>query len=199
MQLKSLLQVVGRTLKAYFSRKPFLIISSAFLLLMLWGFHGNLELLELVLPNWSAPGVNTTGRTPVLTWVPWDRELISFWGGALLLVFVPVLLIVFVFREPLRNYGLALPPKEKRKEGLLVFLLLVLVMAPLFYIGSRDQGMQNTYPFYKNFQSVGQFILYELSYFPFFIAIEFMFRGYLLFGLDNLKTPTDELKQPATS
>lgn len=198
MQIKKLFQLVAKTLKAYFSRKSFLVIFSAFLLLMLWGFHGNLELLKLVLPTWSAPGVDTTTRPPILPWIPWDRELIPFWGGALLLVLIPVLLILFVFKEPLRNYGLALPPKEKRKEGLFVFLLLVLVMAPAFYIGSLDQGMQNTYPFYKNFSSTGQFILYELSYFPFFLAIEFIFRGYLLFGLSSLKEPTDELNKPTS-
>jgi hypothetical protein len=197
MKWKELLSLIGKTLKLYFSQKPFLIIFSAFLLLMLWGYHGNLELLKLLIPSWTEPGSDPAGRKPILPWVPWDRELISFWGGAFLVVVIPILIIRFFFKEPLRNYGLALPPKEKRTQALGAFLLLML-LAPTFYIGSLDKGMQATYPFYKNFSSVAQFIVYEASYFPFFIAIEFIFRGYLLFGLAGLKDSktADEPKNP---
>lgn len=185
MHWKELFATVGQTLKLYFGKKPFVIILSAFLLLMLWGYHGNLDLLKLLIPSWTPPGSNPLQRKPILSWVPWDRELISFWGGFLLVVVVPALLIRFHFKEPLRAYGLALPPKEKRGQGLAAFLLLVVVLAPTFYIGSLDADMQATYPFYKNLTSASQFIAYELSYFPFFVAIEFIFRGYLLFGLRN--------------
>ncbi len=48
--------------------------------------------------------------------------------------------------------------------------------------------MQSTYPLYRGvFDSGGMFLLYELSYLPFFIAIEFIFRGYLLFGLAGIR------------
>ncbi len=47
--------------------------------------------------------------------------------------------------------------------------------------------MQAVYPFYRPFANFGDFIAYELIYFPFFIAIEFIFRGYLLFGLAGVK------------
>lgn len=190
--MKELLHGIGKTLGFYFRQKPFIVIISSFLALMLWGYHGNLELLKLIVPDWSPPGVNTQGRQPILSWVPWDRELISFWVGFGLVVALPALLIRFHFKEPLGNYGLALPPKEKRGQGLIAFLLLVAVLAPTFYIGSLDKDMQATYPFYKNFTSVSQFIVYELSYFPFFIAIEFIFRGYLLFGLSSLNASQSE-------
>lgn len=192
-----MLSLIGKTLKFYFSRKPFLVAFSAFVLLMLWGYHGNLDLLKLLIPSWTEPGSDPVSRKPILPWVPWDRELISFWGGAFLVVVIPILLIRFLFKEPLRNYGLALPPEEKRAQGLGAFLLLM-VLAPTFYIGSLDEGMRSVYPFYKNFSSVGQFAVYELSYFPFFVAIEFIFRGYLLFGLSGLGDPrnTSEKTNP---
>lgn len=197
MKWKESLALVWATLRLYAGKKPFVVIVSSFLLLMLWGFHGNLDLLKLLIPSWSPPGSDPATRQPLLSWVPWDRELISFWGGALLVVVVPALIIRFGFKEPLRNYGLALPPKEKRAQGLGVFLLLLLVLLPAFYLGSRDAQMQSVYPFYKNLSSVPQFVLYELSYFPFFVAIEFIFRGYLLFGLSAMKTPADDGPQNA--
>ena len=48
--------------------------------------------------------------------------------------------------------------------------------------------MQSTYPLYQgSFSSGKEFLLYELIYLPFFIAIEFIFRGYLLFGLAGVR------------
>ncbi len=191
MKLPELIKLIGRTLQLYFRKKPFIIMFSAFLLLMLWGYHGNLDLLKLILPAWSPPGENTSGRPPILSWIPWDREFISFIGGALLLVVIPCILIVFFYKEPLSNYGLALPAKGKRVTGLVIFLLLVIVLLPGFYVASSNHDMSTVYPFYKNFTSIKQFIIYECSYFPFFVAIEFIFRGYLLFGLSNVKETND--------
>jgi membrane protease YdiL (CAAX protease family) len=43
------------------------------------------------------------------------------------------------------------------------------------------------YPFYRPFNSIAEFIIYELAYFLFFLVIEFTFRGYLLFGLAGVR------------
>jgi hypothetical protein len=56
-----------------------------------------------------------------------------------------------------------------------------------FYASAHDPGMKALYPFYRDFDGVGELALYELGYFPFFVAIEFIFRGYLLFGLYQFK------------
>lgn len=182
----SLLKIIWASIKFFFTEKPGLIILTSILLLFVWGYHGNFDLLKLILPQWSNPGENTDTRVPILSWVPWDRELISFWGGALVVVFIPILVITIGFKQPLSDYGLAFPRKGKRLMGLWLFLTLVILLAYPFYIASKDSGMQGVYPFYKTFSSTSQFAIYELSYFPFFLAIEFMFRGYLLFGLaDN--------------
>jgi membrane protease YdiL (CAAX protease family) len=53
----------------------------------------------------------------------------------------------------------------------------------------RGQSKRNKQPF----TSSREFILYELTYIPFFIAIEFIFRGYLLFGLAGIKK--EEVKE----
>jgi membrane protease YdiL (CAAX protease family) len=180
-------KVVWQQLRTFRFERAAQIVGSAFVLLMLWGYHGNLELLKLVLPAWSAPGVDIASRPAILPFVPWDRELISFWGGALLLVLVPIAIIKFGFKQSLRDYGLGLPPPGRWKLAGLSFILLMAVSAPAFVLGATDPAMRATYPFYQPFDSVGQFLLYQLTYLPFFIAIEFIFRGYLLFGLSGVR------------
>jgi membrane protease YdiL (CAAX protease family) len=67
------------------------------------------------------------------------------------------------------------------------FLSLVAISLPAFLIAAHNADMRATYPFYRPFSGVGEFVLYELTYLPFFIAIEFIFRGYLLFGLAGIR------------
>jgi len=182
-----LLKLIWISITTFFKERPAQIIGSAFLLLMLWGYHGELELLKFIIPSWTPPGVEVSTRTPLISFVPWDRELISFWGGAFLVVIIPMLIIKFGFKQKLSDYGLGLPEKGKRLLGLTVFLTLTLLCLFPFYIGAKDLGMQSVYPFYKNLTSVSEFVIYEFTYLPFFIAIEFIFRGYLLFGLAGVK------------
>jgi hypothetical protein len=185
--IKTVLQVIWNTVRVFPKERTGQIIGSAFLLLMLWGYHGNLELLKSILPGWVGPGVGIGTRAPLIPGVPWDQELISFWGGALLLVVVPILLIKFGFKQNLADYGLGLPPRGRRRLALLAFVALTLICIPAFLFATRDADMRATYPFYRPFASIPAFLLYELTYLPFFIAIEFIFRGYLLFGLAGVR------------
>jgi hypothetical protein len=190
-------KVAWQAIRAFPFERTGQIIGSAFILLMLWGYHGNFELLKLILPDWRGPGVDIGHRPALIPGVPWDNELISFWGGAVLLVVIPMLLIKFVYKQNLADYGLGLPPPGRRKLAMQTFLSLVAISLPAFLIATHNADMRATYPFYRPFSGVGEFALYELSYLPFFIAIEFIFRGYLLFGLAGIRdrqvptSPTD--------
>jgi len=186
MTLPQLLRLVYQTLKTYFRNRHFIVMFSAFLLLMVYGYHGNLDILVGILPHWSAPGVDVGNRIPILPWVPWDRELISFIGGAILLVIIPLLIVKFWLKEDVSRYGLRLPERGKGVTALLIYLFLVVVLSPVFYFASKQVSMQEVYPFFKNFTSVSEFAIYELTYLPFFVTIEFIFRGYLLFGLEDM-------------
>jgi Type II CAAX prenyl endopeptidase Rce1-like len=182
----TVLKLIWHTAVSVLREKPGQILASAFLLLMVWGFHGNLELLRLVLPGYWGPGVGIGMRPQIIPGIPWDDELISFWGGALLVVAVPMLIIRLVFKERWSDYGLGFPAPGRRKLALWGFLTLTVLSLPAFYLGSQNADMQKLYPFYRPFVDNLQFALYELSYFPFFLAIEFIFRGYLLFGLESI-------------
>jgi len=183
----SLFKIIWASVRNFFKEKPAIIIGSAIILLMLWGHHGNLEILKVFFPSWHGPGVDIGSRPQIIPGVPWDNELISFWVGAFLLVIVPVIIIKFGFKQNLSDYGLGLPPENRRKLAWWVFLILTIFSLPAFLVSTGNADMQSVYPFYKPFSSATSFILYELCYFPFFIAIEFIFRGYLLFGLAGIK------------
>jgi hypothetical protein len=183
----TVLKVVWNIVRTFPMERTGQIIGSAFFLLMLWGYHGNLELLNFIVPGWVGPGVDIGTRPQIIPGVLWDNELISFWGGAILVVVIPILLIKFVFRQKLADYGLGLPPEGRRKLALTSFLGLTLICIPAFLVATNDAGMRATYPFYRPFPTTASFILYELTYLPFFIAIEFIFRGYLLFGLAGVR------------
>ena len=185
-------KVVWCSIRGFFVERPGQIIGSAFFLIMLWGYHGELELLKLIWPVWSGPGKDLGNRSVLLPGIPWDHELISFCAGALLLVIIPMAIIKFGFKQSISDYGLGLPPKGRRALAALIFLVLMLIGLPLFWFGAHNPDMRAVYPFYRPFAGAGQFILYELSYLVFFIVIEFIFRGYLLFGLAGVKD--DEVK-----
>lgn len=185
--LTGVIKLIWNSVKTFYKEKPGQIIGSAFILIMLWGYHGNLEILSLIIPHWSPPGMDIDSRVQILPFVSWDRELISFISGFFLLVIIPMLIIKFGFKQKLSDYGLGLPPKGKRKLASALFFTLIFICLVPFYFGASDKSMQEVYPFYKNINSLSQFIIYELTYLPFFIAIEFIFRGYLLFGLAGVK------------
>jgi hypothetical protein len=174
-----------------------MILGSSFVALMAWGLHGNVDLLGLAWDGWQGPGSDPAARAQILPGIGWDQEWLSFWAGAALVVALPVLLITRVLGQSPADYGLGLPPRGRRKFALLASLALFIPSLALFYVGAHDQGMRDTYPFFRGeFAGLGEFALYELGYLPFFIAIEFIFRGYLLLGLYQFR---DDQAPPGVS
>lgn len=163
------------------------LLGSAFILIMLWGSHGTVELLGCLWHGWR-PGSARGGQGTIIPHLPWDQEWLSFLIGAVLLIGVPAFLIRRVFKQRLSEYGLCLPPKDRWAFAWLAAGTLFVVSLPLFYVGARDAGMRAVYPLYRGaFSSVGQFLVFETGYLLFFFVIEFVFRGYLLFGLFRFK------------
>lgn len=175
-----------------------LVMGVAFLSLMAWGFHGELQILGAVWPDWARFGEPPAARPRIVPGVPWGHELVSFVAGALLVVVVPCVIVKKRFGHDLQDYGLGLPPKGRGPFAVWSGLALFLISFPAFHFAASHPGMRAEYPLYRGFvgpagESLGgvgtggpdlvTFALYELSYLPFFVAIEFVFRGFLLFGL----------------
>lgn len=112
---------------------------------------------------------------PVYDHVYWFVASFLFYG---LLPFLTVLLLP---SEKVREYGMGL---GDWKLGLKVSGFFFVVMIPLVLIFARTDAFSNTYPLDPDaVRSWSHFWLYEPGYWTYFIAWEFLFRGFLLFGL----------------
>ena len=162
--------------------KTAIILWSSFILLTLWGMKGDSQVFYQLFGDDLAERLFGD--------LVWREQLFSFITGFILLVIIPCLIIKFWFKEKLSDYGLGLPKgKTNIKLSVIAFFVTLVIALPLFYFGSFDAAMQAEYPLFgKNtITTWSGFIVYELVSFIFFIIIEFIFRGYLLFGLYGIK------------
>ncbi len=151
--------------------KTSVILWSSFILLLLWGPRGYPEMIPM---DWLRALVPEFG---------WRDQLISFLLGFLLLVVIPCGIIKFYFKERLTAYGLGWT-NSRVKLGVLAIIVTLVICLPIFYFGTFNPQMQKEYPLFGDaIKTWGGFAVYELVYFLFFVNIEFIFRGYLLFGL----------------
>jgi len=182
------IKLVWNTVAQLFHEPVGMILGSAFVVLMLWGCEGALPLLRMVWPSWRGPGSDPHDRPVLIAGVPWDHEWISFALGAALLVGLPIVLIKAVYKHDLADYGLGLPRREHWPLVAISSAVLVGMSVLPFFLAAGNAEMKGTYPLFRGgFDSVRSFVVYELGYFVFFVAIEFIFRGYLLFGLYNAR------------
>lgn len=67
------------------------------------------------------------------------------------------------------------------------YLLLLALILPIVAIASTTAGFRENYPFYRQAgRSLTDFLGWEIPYLCTFVAVEFFFRGYLLFGLKRV-------------
>jgi uncharacterized protein len=109
---------------------------------------------------------------------------LAFWIAIILIFYLtlPILLIKFVFREKLSDYGLRIG-NIKKDYG--IYLVMLVIMLPLVYFMSKTHSFQLRYPFYnlKPGESLyPNFWLWEGMYFLQFVGVEFFFRGFMLHG-----------------
>ncbi len=115
-------------------------------------------------------------------WVP--PRLRLFWWFALstfCFLLVPAATVRFLWREPLRRYGLTLGDVRTWAR---YFLAYAAVVIPVMVVASRLPSIQEYYPRYPWARhSLGALALSELGWLLYFLAWEFFFRGFLLFTL----------------
>lgn len=107
-----------------------------------------------------------------------------YWVGVMIIFYFvfPVLIIKFVFKQRLSDYGLRIKGAFNDYR-LYVFMLCVMIPLVLFF--SRTESFQQRYPFYdiqKGEPFYPNFIVWEVFYFLQFFALEFFFRGFMLHG-----------------
>ncbi|MBS2031194.1 MAG: CPBP family intramembrane metalloprotease [Deltaproteobacteria bacterium] len=106
-----------------------------------------------------------------------------WWFGTafVLLLLIPLLVSKLAGGPSARELGLGV---GDWRLGLKVSLGLLALMVPIVAIAARSPAFNQQYPFCADALSSWRLlIVYELGYLAYFIAWEFIFRGWMLFGL----------------
>ena len=111
------------------------------------------------------------------------RYVYQFLATLILFFLFPLVIIKFVFKEKLKDYGFSLG--DKRYGLRFIIITIPLIVTPIIILGSRMPQVRAVYPLSKLVQdNASVFLLYEFSYvLLYYVGWEFFFRGYMLFGL----------------
>lgn len=95
---------------------------------------------------------------------------------------IPALIIIFLFKEKLSNFGFRLGDV---KFGLFTVAVFLLIMIPVIWITSASESFAIAYPQggQKLKENPSLLILYELCILVYMFGWEFLWRGFTLFGL----------------
>ncbi len=139
---------------------------------------------RFVANTFSGPGAATEVEGALRKWGSDQLTNRLWWAGVSVLTyaFIPFLVLKLVFRAKLTDYGLKI-------HGVLrawpLYVVFVMVMAPIVWICSIEDRFQQTYPFMR-FSSPDevhtQLWKWEFGYAAQFVALEFFFRGFIVHG-----------------
>lgn len=107
-----------------------------------------------------------------------------WWAGSTLAIYVTVPIVyALIAKQSIRSYGLSLD--FVRSEAVFIALIAPAIIV-LVWLISADERFQRTYPFY-DFELGGdsaftKLLIFELAYGATFVALEFFFRGFLVFA-----------------
>jgi membrane protease YdiL (CAAX protease family) len=106
-----------------------------------------------------------------------------FIGDFLTLFVLPLLIIKFLLKGSLTGYGLRV---GDYKIGLIYSLIFLAVMIPIVWFVSANGDFIDTYPQLNDVKySWSIFLVFESGILLYMIAWEFIWRGFMLFGLEE--------------
>ncbi len=108
-----------------------------------------------------------------------------FWfiGDFITFFILPLLIIKFIHKEKISSYGLTLGDKL---TGVTLTVIFLAVMLPVIWIFSSQPSFVAKYPHLLSVREVwDKFFVYELGMLIYMFAWEFIWRGYMLFGLEE--------------
>jgi uncharacterized protein len=92
-----------------------------------------------------------------------------------------IIIIKFILKEDFKNYGLQF---GDYKTGLVLSAIFLLVMVPAIWFFSATPDFSKKYPHLLSTRnSWGEFFIYESGMMLYMISWEFIWRGFMLFGL----------------
>ena len=117
----------------------------------------------------------------------WEQDFYStiyeYLIAFLLMFVVPFLVVKLAFGQNLREFGFRL---GDARYGFRVVVIALPVLLAIAYAGSLDSAIQAEYPLAKGaMRDFPSFLLVELFYLLYYLGWEFLFRGFILFGLEE--------------
>jgi membrane protease YdiL (CAAX protease family) len=135
----------------------------------------------------EGPDARHQVTTKLYVWNHDPGTRLTWFGICCILTYtvLPAIIITFVFRQSLFEYGLGI-------RGVIadwpVYLAFACVMVPLVWFFSGQERFQDVYPFYRvheREQINPVFYRWEVIYAVQFMALEFFFRGFMVHGLKH--------------
>ena len=106
-----------------------------------------------------------------------------FIGDFFTFFILPVLIIKFLLKEKIRNFGLTL---GDYRAGIKISLIFLGIMIPVIWFASSLPQFSSAYPELKTtIDSWNVFFIFETGLFIYLTAWEFVWRGFMLFGLEE--------------
>ncbi len=157
--------------------KPTVILFTAPLLMLVWRCFGSPEYYQESIAPWlglpKEQGV--------------EAAFYHFGSCFVLFAIVPALIVNFVFREHLADYGVQLGDRVRLVRSLAVMIPGIVLLA---YLVSKSPAMAEYYPINRTaHSSPGMFGMHACMYALYYLGWEFYFRGFMQCGLrDKLGT-----------
>lgn len=168
--LKNEIKALSIELKALDKKSTTIFISIAILQTVSWYYSSRLFYEEYLYNFFS-----NNGNADLFEFLYW------FITDFVVLFIFPVLIIKYFFKEKLSGYGISL---GNYKAGLLYSFLFIIIMLPLVWVATSQQSFILTYPLLERARSSWKiFFIFELVTILYLFAWEFIWRGYMLFGL----------------
>jgi len=151
----------------------YIILLSAPVLLSVYWYYGQADFFATVFTDWAID------------------PMFDFWAHVLqfvvffvLMFVIPAAFVVTKLKGKLMDFGLGLGDK---KLGFIISAIFVPLLAGSLYFLTNDPKLIAEYPLAKILHERPDLVLwYEMSYVIFYyIAWEFFFRGFLIFGLEK--------------
>ncbi len=158
-------------------KKTATVTVAALILMVIWLYQGHAHFFSLHFGGAFADD-------PYLDWY----QYLWMHGMAFILWFVaPVVIVRLWLKEKASDYGLGL---GDWRFGLKFLVLFFIVMLVPIYLTAKDPLFQAEYPLTKLAgKGWGHYLLWELTYVIYYIGFEFLFRGFILFGLKERTGP----------
>ena len=110
-------------------------------------------------------------------------EYLFWFAGDFVTFFVlPFIVIRYLLKERLSDFGLSV---GDWKTGMKISVLFFIVMLPLIWTASSSPSFTSKYPHLLSVREVwNKFFIYELGMLVYMFGWEFIWRGFMLFGLE---------------